>query len=79
MMKKQAMKIKGKAVYQNLGPGFWGIIGDDGSEWRPVHMPEQLKHEGKAIEVTALPVEEEVSIFMWGSPIRITTFETLKP
>ncbi|MCB0571717.1 MAG: hypothetical protein KDC66_18235 [Phaeodactylibacter sp.] len=78
-MKKQKIKIKGKVVYQNLGTGFWGIVGDDGREWRPVTMPEQLKHEGKTIEVEATEVEEDVSIFMWGTPIRVTSFQTMMP
>ena len=76
-MKK--LKITGKARYQNLGTGFWGIIGKDGKEWRPVNMPEQLKYEGKTIEVEAAEVDEEASIFMWGTPVRITSFQTLMP
>jgi len=78
-MSKSSIKIKGEVVYQHLGPGFWGIIGDDGREWRPLRMPEQLKYEGKTVELTAEPVEEEVSVFMWGSPIRITSFQTMAP
>ncbi|MCB0555282.1 MAG: hypothetical protein KDD02_17175 [Phaeodactylibacter sp.] len=78
-MKQRKIKIKGKVVYQKLGTGFWGIIGEDGREWRPVKMPEQLKYEGKTIEVEAAEVDEEASIFMWGTPVRITSFQTLMP
>ena len=72
-MKK--LKITGKARYQNLGTGFWGIIGKDGREWRPVNMPEQLKKEGKEVSVTIKEVDE-MSIFMWGTPVRILSFTT---
>ena len=76
-MKK--IKISGKASYQNLGPGFWGIIGKDGREWRPVNMPEQLKYEGKEVQVVAVEAWEDVSIFMWGTPVKVISFETLGP
>lgn len=73
------MKIKGTVVYQDLELGFWGIEDDKGNQWRPVKMPEQLKHKGKKVEVTARKVEEEMSMFMWGTAIEITSFETLGP
>lgn len=76
-MKK--FNIKGKVVYQNLGTGFWGIIDHAGREWRPVNMPEQLKYEGRSVSVSAKEVEDEVSIFMWGTPIKIVSFQTVTP
>lgn len=76
-MKK--LKIKGKVVYQNLGTGFWGIIDEKGNEWRPVNMPEQLKYEGKEVTVEIREVDEDVSIFMWGTPVKITSFQTMTP
>ena len=76
-MKK--LTITGKVRYQNLGTGFWGIIDNKGGEWRPVNMPEQLKYEGKEVTVEARIVDEEVSIFMWGTPVKITSFQTMTP
>ena len=73
----QKQTIKGKVVYQDLGTGFWGIIDRKGNEWRPVNMPEQLKNEGREVEVIVRDVEEEASIFMWGTPVRIISFHTL--
>ena len=69
-------KLNGKVVYQDLGLGFWGIIDDDGREWRPVKMPEQLKVKGKEVKLVAKEVDEEASIFMWGTAIKIISFET---
>lgn len=71
------MKITGKAHYQNIGPGFWGIIDSKGNEWRPVNMPEQLKYEGAKVEITAHEIDEGMSIFMWGKPVHITAFSTV--
>jgi len=67
--------IQGKVSYQNLGTGFWGIIGQDGQQWRPVNMPEQLKKEGRQVSLTAKEVDD-ISVFMWGTAIRILSFTT---
>ena len=70
------MQISGKVVFENLGTGFWGIVDDAGNQWRPVNMPSQLKLKGKRVRVFAKKVEEDVSIFMWGTPVKIITFHT---
>lgn len=74
-----SMSIKGKVVYQNLGPGCWGIIDDKGRQWRPVNMPEQMKHKGAHVKVSAKEVEEMASIYMWGTPVKIISFHTIDP
>lgn len=63
--------IKGKVVFQNLGPGFWGITGSNGKKYRPINMPENLKEEGKIVLLKAKPIDEGASIYMWGIPIEI--------
>ena len=73
------MKIKGKVVYQKLEGGFWGVVDQDAREWRPVNMPEQLKQEGKEVDLKVKEVDEEMSIFMWGAPVRILSFQTFTP
>ncbi|MEL6636269.1 MAG: hypothetical protein AAFW73_20610 [Bacteroidota bacterium] len=70
--------VKGKVAYQHLGPGFWGIIGEDGQAYRPVNMPNQLKYEGYAVKVEVVPVDE-MSVFMWGQPVKVVSFETMTP
>lgn len=73
------IKIKGKVSFQNLGTGFYGIIDQKGNEWRPVRMPEQLKYDGKEVEIVAKEVDEGMSIFMWGTPVKIISFKTMMP
>ena len=68
--------IKGTVKYQDIGTGCWGIIDDSGNEWRVVNMPEQLKIDGKKVEVRAKAVKEEFSTFMWGEPIKVVSFST---
>ena len=71
------IKIRGKVVYQNLGTGFWGIITDDGAEYLPLNMPEQLKSVGAKVSCTAREIDEDASMFMWGVPVKIISFETI--
>ena len=72
-----AKRISGKVVYQNIGGGFWGIISNDGKEYRPILMPNQLKKEGAQVNITIEKAKEEFSIFMWGEPVKIISFSTL--
>lgn len=72
----KSIKITGKVEHINLGTGFWAILSSDGEKYRPIHMPDQLKIEGKQVTCTVKPVEEEYSIFIWGIPVKITAFET---
>ena len=68
-------RIKGVVTFQHLGTGFWGIIDDKGREWRAINMPEQLKHAGKAVNVTVKEVDD-MSIFMWCTPVEVVQFHT---
>ncbi len=76
-MKKH--RIEGKVIHVNVGPGCWGIVDQSGREWRPVNMPEQLKHQDKNVQVVLEEVEEEFDIFMWGTPARVLSFGTFGP
>ena len=70
-----AKSVSGKVVYQEIGPGFWGIIDHQGNEWRPVNMPNQLKYPGKEVRVKISEVKEDMSVFMWGRAVKIVGFE----
>lgn len=72
-------RINGKVTYQDFSGGFYGIIGDDGREYRPINMPEQLKKDGAKVSVVLAKASEEVSIFMWGESVKIVSFQTLMP
>ncbi len=72
------MRINGKVVYQNLGPGCWGVVDKSGKEYRLVNMPEQLKHEGEEVSLIVKEVDD-MSMFMWGTAVRVISFHTLAP
>ncbi len=72
------MRINGTVKHQDLEGGFWSIIGDDGTEYAPMGMPEQLKSEGAKVQVNA-SIFDGMTMRMWGTPIRIHSFHTLMP
>ncbi len=65
------MTITGKVVRKNIAGGFWGIIGEDGRQWRPSNLPKSLQKDGMNVTIKARLTEDEVSIFMWGTAIEI--------
>lgn len=71
------MTIKGTVKYQDLSGGFWGIIGDQGKQWKPIKMPKALQKEGLKVQVEAEEANSMISIFMWGTNISISEYKIL--
>lgn len=71
------MQIKGTVTHQQIGPGFWGIIDEDGQKWRPLKMPKKLQKEGLKVEIQAKKSLSQISIFAWGTAIEITDYVIL--
>ena len=61
------MIVKGKVEYVDLSGGFWGLIDQNGQQWRPVHMPAALQHQGLEVQLSCKQSKETISIFMWGT------------
>lgn len=72
----KSIKVSGEVQYINLATGFWAIVSQDGEKYRPIHMPDQMKIEGKKVTVRIKPISEEFSMMMWGTPVKIIQFET---
>lgn len=67
--------INGTITHLPLATGTYGIIDNQGNEWLPINMPEQLKKDGKKVTVTIQEVDI-MSMFMWGTSVRILSFHT---
>ena len=67
--------IQGVVAFLDIGPGFWGIIDETGGKWRPVRMPPALKKTGLRGTFELKEVQEEISIFMWGTPVEVVSFK----
>jgi hypothetical protein len=71
------MKITGTVVYQSIEGGFWGIAGDDGEKYRPIHeLPAEAQTDGCRVEADLEPVEM-VSFTMWGRNVKVRTIKVL--
>ena len=70
------MEIKGTVKYIDLEIGFWGIEATNGEKYIPVNMPEQLKNQGREVEITAELTPDIAGVHMWGTYIKILSFET---
>lgn len=71
------MVIIGTVRYQALEGGFWAIIGEDGQQWRPDALPEELQREGLRAEFTLKKKKATFSIFMWGTPVSVLQYIVL--
>lgn len=68
--------IKATVVYNKFEGGFWGLIDQDGNEYLPTNMPQQLMQIGKTISC-GITSSDTMSIYMWGEPVEIISFETI--
>jgi hypothetical protein len=69
------MKITGKVVFISVEGGAYGIIDKNGKKYLPINMPNQLKKDGAQVICSVRPAVV-VSMFMWGEPVYINSFET---
>jgi len=71
--------INGKVVQLPFGPTSWGIEAEDGQKYEPVNFPEELKQHGLSVRFKQKTAPEFVSVFMWGKPIVLESYEVAGP
>jgi len=72
------IEITGTVHYQDLGTGFWGIVGDNGEKWKPSNLPSSLEKEGLRVIIKAKEEKAVMSVFMWGNHIKIMDYAAQK-
>jgi hypothetical protein len=55
--------------------GFWGIVTEDGSQFRPNNLPVEFEHEGMEVEFEGYVLDDERADDEWGIPVRLTEVE----
>lgn len=63
----------GVVTYIDLEGGFYGIIADDGREYLPMNLPEELKVDGTEVVFAGEIRDDVVTIQQWGTPLWITS------
>lgn len=71
------MQITGTVQYQAFGTGFWGIIGDDASNYRPNKLPKNLQKNGLRLSAEVEEAPNQMSVLMWGKAVIIKSYEIL--
>jgi inhibitor of cysteine peptidase len=65
----------GTVIYVDLEGGFYGIAGEDNTNYDPVNLEEEFREEGLEVEFIAYPVEDVASIRMWGLLVEIRSIQ----
>lgn len=61
----------GTVIYQNLEGGFYGVLADDGRRFLPNALPTEYRINGTRVYFIFRPVQDIVSISMWGESVDI--------
>ncbi len=65
----------GTITFVNSDGGFWGIVTEDSTRFRPTNLPAEFEQEGMVVEIEGYVLDEEREEGEWGIPIRLTEVE----
>ena len=63
------------STYVELEGGFWGLIDQEGNQYKPIHFYEQLKTPNIQFKISMKQVDI-MSFHMWGMDVKIISFTT---
>jgi hypothetical protein len=69
--------VTGTIRFIDAEGGFYGIVTDDGKKLDPVNLPQEFRKDGLRISARVEPLQDRVSMRMWGTPVRIIEFKRL--
>jgi len=67
----------GKIQYNDFEGGFYGIVGDDGEYYDPINLQSEFKEDGLQVKYTLKILENQTSVHMWGTIVKIIKIEKL--
>jgi len=71
------IQIQGIVRYLQFEGGFYGIIGENGDKYKPMHLEPQFEVDGLKVKVRARMVKGVAGIQMWGKPIEVLEIEKI--
>ncbi|MFW6111073.1 MAG: hypothetical protein ACOC6H_03460 [Thermoproteota archaeon] len=75
--KVKFVQDEGTVVWLNLEGGFWGIKGDDGEHYRPIHLDSEFQTHGLRVDFKAEIRSDLASFHMWGKTVKILAIQKL--
>jgi inhibitor of cysteine peptidase len=67
----------GTITFVDLEGGFFGITGDDGTNYYPLNLDEQFRVDGLRVAFEFEPVKDAATIQMWGETVNLTFIEPI--
>ena len=70
--------VTGTVHYISMENGFWGIIGNDGKRYEPVHLPLELRKPGLKAKFRMTILEGHIGFRMWGTMVEILDYNIIR-
>jgi hypothetical protein len=67
----------GTVVFLSFEGGFYGINGDDGRNYDPMNLPEDLRVDGLRVRFEAKQLKGRASFHMWGTIVELVHIQKL--
>jgi hypothetical protein len=74
---EDAVKSTGTVVFLSFEGGFYGIKGDDGKNYDPTNLPQELQKEGTRVRFEAKELTGRASVHMWGTIVELVTIQKI--
>lgn len=71
------ISTKGTIKFLNIEGGFYGIIGEDGTRYKPCKLIQEFQKDGLRVYFEAKKIRALVSIHMWGINVKIISIKKL--
>jgi inhibitor of cysteine peptidase len=75
---RRAWVPAGTITFVDIEGGFYGIRGDDSSDYYPLDLDDQYKVDGLRVAFEYEPVKDIATIHMWGTPVNLMFIETIE-
>ena len=74
---EKIIQDSGTIQFNDFEGGFYGIVGDNGEYYDPINLPSDFKEDGLQVRYTIKILENQTSVHMWGSVVKIIRIEKL--
>lgn len=70
--------ILGRVEHLSFEGGFYGIVADDGTQYKPINLPESYQVENLYVKVLVRPLDKKLLTSGWGTPVEILDIERVR-
>jgi hypothetical protein len=67
----------GTVTFLSFEGGFYGIKADDGRNYDPTNLPEDLRKDGLRVRFEAKELRDRASFHMWGTIVELVHIQKL--